>query len=427
MIGLLRIIKNIEVPRFVFVAVVVLCASSGCSDEQAAQATDTPTASAAAKPQVTVTTVTWRDYEREISLTGTLRPKAGASLRSLASGPIESVHVDIGDTVTRDQPLAQIRSLDAELAVGIAKSAFDVAKAEWIGLKAWRRDEDMAILRAKVEEAEAKYKERKLEFERSQSLFESATSSESKRDSDEASAQVAKAALEIAHQQLAIAETGPSLAESNHVEAGMAQAEAHLVQARQALSDTTIRAPFDGIITGKHRKVGDYARTGDELLELTDVSVLEADFMVPERFSQVVEPGLKVELEIGDSGLKRTGTISTVNAVVDEHTRTFLVKAEVENSDLRIKGGSFCNGVLSPPSLKSLLSIPRECLHEDEGALFVWTVDEDDRARRVVVRVGARDTKFVAIFSELTEDARIVTSGQGALTEGVEVDVVGNR
>ena len=55
------------------------------------------------------------------------------------------------------------------------------------------------------------------------------------------------------------------------------------------------------------------------------------------------------------------------------------------------------------------------------GSLFVWTVDNQKKAHRTAVTVGASQGNRISILSGITAGQRIVTEGYQKLSEGSEV------
>lgn len=376
--------------------------------------------------EVVVSPVVIRDFERSVRLTGSLHAKEQARLRALVDGPLEIVLVDIGDRVEKGAVLARTRQSDAKLALDISEAAYEVAKAEWIGLKAWRRDEELAIQRARVQEASANFERLRQDELRAAELHRSGNLPSSDLEKARADRQVAAARMEIAKQEIKISESGPSLSYSNVVEAKMSQANAAMSQARQLLEDTELRAPFPGTVTAKAKRTGDFAKRGEEVIELTNVFVLEAEFEVPERFSAVVLPGLPVDISIASAELQTRGSVASINQTVDARTRTFLIKVRVENPESTVKAGAFCVGRLSLPAVRDVLAIPVEGLQVQEGRPLVWIVDDGVVSKRFV-RTGESDADFVEVVDGLNVGDRVVVQGAGGLVEGDMVKVTGQN
>lgn len=410
--------------RFFMILLAILTVATGCGKEELSQDIGISKEAALAARKVSVAPVERRDFQRSFRSTGSLSPREQARLRALVEGPFEAVLVDIGDEVETDQVLFRTRPTDPKQAVQTAQAAWMTTKANLEELRAWRREEEIEVLRAQLAQASADSERLEVQRERIKSLFENKSIvSPSQWDEARTAAAVAKAKMRVASEQLRIALAGPTPEAIRVAEAQVAQASAALAQSRQMLEDTTVEAPFPGVITGRFRKTGDYAKKGDEILEITNLSPLEAEFNVPERFASVVREGLSVDVQVESIRLKRKGNIFAVNQAIEPRTRTFLVKVEVDNSDRAIKSGAFCTGTFLLPTVRDVAAVPIEALQDLEGRSFVW-VANNRKAGRVFVRVGEQDQEYVEIREGLTEGDTVVIEGAGALAEGDELEII---
>ena len=66
------------------------------------------------------------------------------------------------------------------------------------------------------------------------------------------------------------------------MEARLRSAEAELRQARDSLEDTSLRAPYDGIVAEQYVENFEYVQARQEILSLQDVSIVEIVAQIPE-------------------------------------------------------------------------------------------------------------------------------------------------
>lgn len=367
--------------------------------------------------EVEVAPVERRDFERTFRGTGSLIPKEEASVRALAGGTLDVVNVDIGDTVSEGDVLFRTRQVDAENSVRQAEAGLKSAEARLAQLRAWSRDEEIDSARARVRQARTRHQRASDERERMRVLFERGSVSPSEWEEAQAAADAAESELEAVQAQLNIAERGPTAEEIAVAETEVERAEAGLAQARQALEDTEVRAPYDGVITGRYAKAGDFVNRGQDVVRISALEVLEAEMHIPERFAGIMETGLAVNVRLDTHDLTREGTVVAVNQAIDRQTRTFEIKVHVPNEDLSIKAGAFGVGEFVLPAQRDVLGVPHEAVIEREGEHYVWVADNGE-ARRVYVRLGERAEDFVHIREGLEEGQQVVVRGFGALAEG---------
>jgi RND family efflux transporter MFP subunit len=343
----------------------------------------------ALKPkEVSVEEVGKRNFDRSVRFTGTLQPENHAGLRALVEGTIDKFPVEIGDRVEKGQILFLVRLVDYELRVRQALSAIRVAEAT------------EQTYRVSVEEAERE----KLRME---NLYKEGSATEQMRD---------RAGTEHAR----------AVALLEQARATVLQARVGLDTARQALEDCTVAAPYAGFVTGKFREQGEYVRRGEVIVEIMDLSSLEAEVALPERYFESVSPGAPVPIEVGSVSMQVNGEVVAVNPKIDPQTRTFLIKVRVDNQEGRLKAGLFCSGLLSLPSVQGGIAVPSAAVLNDEGRSYVW-VAKAGMVKRRVIQVGATAEGFVEVTDGLETGEKVVVEGTGGLMDGSPVEVVPSR
>lgn len=370
--------------------------------------------------EVGVATVSQRDFERQIVTTGSLQAQQSAMVRAISGGPLEVVPVEIGDIVSEGEVLFQVRLVDAELAIQSAEAGLRTAEANLADLRAWQRQEEVETRRASLNQAEAEYERLARDRDRMETLFERGSVSQSEWDMARTAAESANAALESAKQQMRISETGPTQEQIAVVQAQVAQAEAAVDQARQILQDATIRAPFDGVVTQRLKKAGDFVNRAEPVIELANIETLEAEMRVPESYASMIENGSELDVIVEAIHEVHPGAVFAVSESIDQATRTFQVKVAVDNSDRSIKTGMFCTGEFHLPNKVNVPAVPLDALVQEEGRYYVW-VAENSNATRIEVEIGEEDGEYREILSGVETGDQVIVEGKGALTEGADI------
>lgn len=197
-----------------------------------------------------------------------------------------------------------------------------------------------------------------------------------------------------------------------------------LAQAKLDLSRTRIRAPRPGRVTARKVTQGQYVRVGDELLDITDFSVLVARIHVPERDAAALQPGRSVQVELqADADVSLTGTIRAVASVVDTASGTVKVTIEVRDPPSSVRSGSFVTVSMLRDHVPEAIWVPREAVIQSPRDAHVFVV-EDDRVSRRVVEVGVEDKGRLQIATGLAAGESVVLSGHGDLEDGATVVVL---
>lgn len=98
---------------------------------------------------------------------------------------------------------------------------------------------------------------------------------------------------------------------------GVAQAEVQLREAERALSDATLRAPFDGTVANLFQKAGNLPDGSQPFCRVIASGGMEVTFPVLESELPIVAPGDAVEVKSYSSDKSYSGRVSSVNPIVD--------------------------------------------------------------------------------------------------------------
>ncbi|MDO5566686.1 MAG: HlyD family efflux transporter periplasmic adaptor subunit [Planctomycetia bacterium] len=201
-------------------------------------------------------------------------------------GPLEKISVVPGQVVKKGDVLMQIDPRDYQVQVDLAQSRLDAAKANLEAMRKGARPEDVALLRAKVDEAQATYALAEKEFQRAQTLVDSKTISASEYDTANRSYILASLACNSAKKELEKGLAGARVEDIRATEAQIRGLEASLASAKNSLDDTTLRAPYDGVVTTKMIEEHEMVTTTPtyrQVLGIHDISKLKIEVYVPER------------------------------------------------------------------------------------------------------------------------------------------------
>jgi len=202
--------------------------------------------------------------------------------------------------------------------------------------------------------------------------------------------------------------------------ANRAAAEAQLENAREALSDTVIRAPFTGRLEELAINAGEFVSAGTPVARIVDNVPLTVRARVAQQSVARVAAGQAAEVAF-ITGERRSGAVAFVGTNADPQTRTFLMEVEIPNADgaipsgisaeIRIETGETTAHFLSP----ALLAL------DERGALGLKTVDDANRVAFYEVAVVKAESDGVWVTG-LPETAQIITIGQGFVRTGETVD-----
>ncbi len=242
-----------------------------------------------------------------------------------------------------------------------------------------------------------------------------------------AEAQMAQA--EDALQRYGMLHDAGSLPEVQWVEiqSKVAQARSQLAVAKKNLADCRLVAPVSGIIGRQQVKAGETAVPSQAVVTILDVSRVKVKVSVPEAEMNAITPHTPSMIIVEAAGKKVSGGRIEKGVVADAMTHTYDIRINVPNGDRKLLPGMVAQVKLQPtptpsPREGSLTTLPITSVQRrPDGSLFVWTVDNQKKAHRTAVTVGASQGNRICIMSGVTAGQRVVTEGYQKLSEGTEV------
>src|SRR6201996_1762753 len=240
-----------------------------------------------------------------------------------------------------------------------------------------------------------------------------------------AQAVVAQLSLDRA-KQLAAKQFGPQ-ATVDQAQAAYDQATAGIAKTEAIISQKLVRAPFDGELGVRHVEVGQFLTAGTQIVTLTDLSMLYANFTVTEKQSAQLKVGQTVRVVV-DAYPDRTfeGKITAIEPQISADTRNIHVQATIENPDHILKPGMFTTTTVVLPEKPAVVTVPETAvdytLYGDSVFLLTEKKDADGKssltAVRTFVRTGNRIEGRTEILEGVKPGDRGVAVGQLNLQSG---------
>jgi len=371
----------------VVIAVLGLFLLMSCTSEKRATIATPETVSGVAL--ITAQRTTVPDY---MEATGTVHAAQSAQLASQVMGTITRVSVHEGDGVRRGQVLIAIDEAQPHAAY---QSAVAGLQASQQGIAA----------------ADADYSLAESTMQRYQLLFDKKSVSPHEYDEVKAKLAAAKARRDAAH-------------------ANSAQAEAGVTEAKTTLGFTSIRAPFDGVITAKLVDAGAMAAPGVPLLVLEDPSHFRLEVTVDESQIGVVRLGASVPVVLDSLGSEPiTGKVVQIVPAADPASRTFTVKIDLPSNaatgfplraGVQIRSGVYGRARF-PRGERQAILVPQTALLHRGQLDAIYVVGNDQVASLRYVTLGKPEGGDVEVLSGLDIGERIVGSAADRELSGKRV------
>ena len=382
-------------------------------------------------------------FLREVTGTGVVEAVQERSLAFAAGGTVATVAADEGDVVVAGQELARLDTASVEREAATLRTSLASARADRDRLTAQqgvdRLDAQAAVANAEDQRVRAARgvgdAERDLDVaERllaaGAAARDEVRAAEAALDGERRSLAQAELALRTAQtrlgnlDQLAAAQRASAAAQVTQIENNLANVESRL-------SDTTIVAPFAGVVTRVAIQSGDLVGT-QAVVTLADTSLLRVRARFDEnRAAELIVGQAAVVVPDADTSQRLAATVERISPVTLRDGGTAQVTADLafdpsEPLDAAFaRPGSTVTVRAQVRRIEQALLVPLEAITEQGGASFVYRVERGDSdagvARRVDVVVLERNPTVAAVEADLAPGDLIALINLDTLVDGAAV------
>ena len=201
-------------------------------------------------------------------------------------------------------------------------------------------------------------------------------------------------------------------------------AQARLEAANAELRDLHISAPFAGTVGFIDFSLGKMVSVGSELLTLDNLSLMQLDLQVPERYLSMLSTGMKVDAKSQAWGdLEFSGEVVGIDSRINAETLNLRIRIDFPNKELKMKPGMLMAATLDFPAINAPI-IPVQALEYSGTKRYVYVIGDDNKVIRTEVILGARVENRVVIEKGLDIGQDIVVQGLVNMRDGVTVKMI---
>jgi RND family efflux transporter MFP subunit len=382
---------------------------------------------------VRVTTVELREVTAGQTFVGTVMPLRQSTVGSAVDGRVIEFLVNEGDAVTKDQPVARLRTGTLEIELAAAKAQVRLRAAELLELRNGARPEEIEQMRARMASAGARRDFMQNSLTRTEQLHTErrAISLQELQDATSLAEQASQAFLETkAAYDLTVA--GPRAEEIAQAEANMAVAEEQAKLIEDRLDKHTVRAPFDGYVTAKHAEVGQWVQQAGPIVDIVEVHHVDVQVMVLEQYLENLRVDDEARLEVTALPSHTfTGKVARIVPQADLRSRSFPVKVRVQNSVVAGKPllmpGMFARAMLPVGRPEQATLVPKDAVVLGGPTPVVWLVEaikdkpQAYAARSVPVQLGVATESAIQVSGSVKAGDTVIVEGNERLRPGQEI------
>jgi RND family efflux transporter MFP subunit len=340
-----------------------------------------------------------------------------------------------GQQVRKGELLAQIDPRDFRTGVRNLEANLASLQAERRAMDQ-ARPEDIRRLEANLSAAQAALLEAEATFRRFQRLYENENISKAEYDQRRAARDVAEASVERAEQELKIGRQGARPEDMEAMDARIRGVEAQLEQAKDQLRDTSLMAPYPGIVAQRFVDNFEFVQAQQPVVSLQNIETMELVAQIPETVLALARRDENEKLAEGSGmqfyalfpsvpDLQIPAKLTEVAAQADPVTRTFAVTFQIP----QIEEGTILAGMTGEIYTRFQgadtlgYSVPISAVFADEGGNHcVWKLDKDSMTtRKTKVEIEQLAGGSALILGGVSKGDTIVTAGASFLEEGQKV------
>jgi multidrug efflux system membrane fusion protein len=213
-------------------------------------------------------------------------------------------------------------------------------------------------------------------------------------------------------------------------------ADAAAIETAQTQLDyTDIIAPTDGRMGVRLIDPGNIVHASDQgsIAILTQTQPTAVLFTLPAKTLDDVREAMArgpVQVATYDRDnvrLLSTGTLSTIDNLIDQTTASYRLKAMFSNDDEKLWPGEFVNARLLLETRTNVVVIPAAAVQRGPHGLFTWVLKQDDTVEPRPIQTSTTTGDRTIVTSGVADGERVVTDGQYKLQANAPVTITAPR
>lgn len=179
------------------------------------------------------------------------------------------------------------------------------------------------------------------------------------------------------------------------------------IESNLSLSNYTVSAPIDGVVTARNASLGGLADEGAPLFEIANLSTLWVDLHIFGADAQHIQAGVPVTVTRMSDGKTVRTELERVLPGMATDSQSTLARAIIDNDDGQWRPGSAVKARITVAQESADLVVPLSALQTMDNDEVVF-VREGETYEARPVQVGARDARQAEIVEGLRAGEQVV-------------------
>lgn len=197
-------------------------------------------------------------------------------------------------------------------------------------------------------------------------------------------------------------------------------ADIELVKAR--ISQTELRAPFDGEIGLRLVSEGTYASPSTIVAKLTKIKPLKIEFSINERHASSVKKGTNLRFHVQDDMNEYHASVYAVESKLDTRTLTMKARAVYPNANGKLQPGRSASIEIRLEEIRNALTVPSQSVIAEMGRDIAFLY-KDGVVQEVELEKGMRTESDIQVIRGLKAGDTLVVTGVMQLRDGMPVTI----
>ncbi len=378
------------------------------------------------QPPIRVATAHYGDLVSTVSTNGKVEPLVNFEAHAPFPGVVKAVYVHAGDHVTKGELLLSMDDSDAEAKLATAFAGLKGAEANYDIAKAGGTSQSRLQLQGEIAKAQIDLNQAKHDLAALKKLELTGAASPGEVSSAQERVQADASSLRVLQQQRSASVNTMDVA---HARAGVEEAEQGYAAAQAVVSQSNVRAPFDGTIYSLPVSATEYVDGGSLLLEVANLKTLQvrAYFDEPEIGRLAVGQPITIRWDAKPNEVWHGHVTRLPSSIITYGTRNVgEVLVSIDDVDGVLIPNTNVTVTVTVADLKHVLMLPRDALHAEQGKSYVYRVVHG-KLRQTPVTVGDLNLTDMQIVKGL-KPGDVVALGSEAtngqpLSNGLPVEV----
>ena len=209
------------------------------------------------------------------------------------------------------------------------------------------------------------------------------------------------------------------------IENQLKSAVASEAMAKKSLADTKLYAPFSGYIASKDAEIGQNAIPGMSIVKLVSIGSVKVKISVPEDDIQRISKGSSMKIIVPALGNRQfEGRVSERGVSADPRSRTYEVKATINNHDGQLLPGMICQAFTNYMQGATGVFVPANLVQLDsDNKTFVWVVNGGKALKREIF-ISGETAQGAQVSGGLSDGDQLIVAGQQKVSNGMKVEIV---